>query len=230
MSVKDTKCIAFIPARCGSKSIPLKNIKYFLGKPLIEWCIVAAQESQYVDEIIVSTDCNEIRDCINSMPYSKLVVFDRDPSNATDEASTESAMLDYINRSNCSDDMLFILIQASSPWIQASDLNAAIRQIDTGEIDSLLSVVENHSFLWDSKGHSINYDYANRKRRQDMDKQYQENGSFYINRVGDIRKTNNRLSGKIGYHQMHKFSAFEIDEPADWSLAESLMEKFINKS
>ncbi len=52
--------IALIPARCGSKSIPFKNIKNFCGKPLIYWSLLAAQKSNQIDEIYVATDCEEI--------------------------------------------------------------------------------------------------------------------------------------------------------------------------
>jgi N-acylneuraminate cytidylyltransferase len=57
--------IALIPARCGSKSIPFKNIKNFCGKPLIYWSLLAAQKSNQIDEIYVATDCEEIKSINN---------------------------------------------------------------------------------------------------------------------------------------------------------------------
>ena len=64
--------IAFIPVRCGSKSIPLKNIKSFCNKPLVYWSILALQKSKNIDEIYVATDCDEIKSVVNSFEFSKV--------------------------------------------------------------------------------------------------------------------------------------------------------------
>ena len=221
------KIIAFIPARGGSKSIPLKNIKEFCGKALIAWCLEALDLSR-VDEIIVSSDSDEINNCVAGLNNERLRSFDRDPASATDEASTESAMLDFLNRSEYAAEDIFILVQATSPWTEASHIDQALHVYENEGLDSLLSVVENHSFLWDHKGNSINYDHTNRQRRQDMQKQYQENGAFYINRVGNILRDKNRLSGNIGYYIMPKYSALELDDLEDWDLAESIMHRMID--
>ena len=63
--------IAFIPARCGSKSIKLKNIKPFCNKPLIYWNIKALEESSMIDEIVVATDCNEIKKTVEAFNFKK---------------------------------------------------------------------------------------------------------------------------------------------------------------
>ena len=70
--------IGFIPARCGSKSIPFKNIKIFYGKPLIYWSLLAAQESSKIDQIFLATDCSEIKSIVDSFGFSKVKVYDRD--------------------------------------------------------------------------------------------------------------------------------------------------------
>lgn len=63
--------IAFIPVRGGSKSIPLKNIKPFCGKPLVCWNIEALEQCKEVDEIIVATDSDKIEEVVVSRPYKK---------------------------------------------------------------------------------------------------------------------------------------------------------------
>jgi N-acylneuraminate cytidylyltransferase len=205
----------------------MKNIKPFLGKPLIEWSIQAAQNCDAIDEIIISTDCDEISECVSAMPYSKVILFDRDPATAEDDSSTESAMLDFIHRSDCRDKDLLILMQATSPWTDSKDLDAALGKFEHSGCDSLLSAVPSHSFLWNEGGDSINYDYRNRPRRQDFEAQYQENGAFYINSIENILKYRNRLCGKICFHSMHKFSSLEIDDGIDWEMAEILMAKLL---
>lgn len=217
------KIIAFVPARKGSKGIALKNIRGFAGRPLIQWVLEALQNS-IVDQIVVSTDGSEISETVKAFNYSKVEVFERDASTATDNASTESAMLDYLNRTSHDASSPFVLVQATSPFLKTSDINDALDEYESGHVDSILSVVKNHSFLWDDKGNSVNYDFRKRARRQDMAPQYQENGSFYINTVGNIIRDNNRLSGKIGYYIMDKHTAIELDDLEDWRIAEIIMQ------
>ena len=100
--------LAFIPARGGSKSIPLKNIKMFCGKPLIYWNLLSLQKSS-VDKIIVATDSNQIKNKILSFSFSKVEVYNRIDENATDESSTESVMLEYIESVNIQKKLYFQL-------------------------------------------------------------------------------------------------------------------------
>ena len=90
--------IAFIPVRGGSKSIPLKNIRLINGKPLVYWTAKAACEANCVDKVIIATDSKEIKDIVLSFDFHKLEVYDRDPQNAQDTSSTESVMLEYIEK------------------------------------------------------------------------------------------------------------------------------------
>ena len=77
--------IAFIPVRCGSKSIPFKNIRNFCGKPLIYWNLKALEDSENIDQISVATDCERIKLVVNQFQFSKVVVFERSEKNAKDE-------------------------------------------------------------------------------------------------------------------------------------------------
>ena len=77
--------IAFIPARCGSKSIPFKNIKEFCGKPLIFWNLKALQESKNIDKVFVATDCKKIERVVNSFDFSKVSVYARNSENANEQ-------------------------------------------------------------------------------------------------------------------------------------------------
>ena len=90
------KTIAFIPVRGGSKSIPLKNIKLLCGKPLVLWNVEALEACRQVDEIVVATDSDVIAETVSCGNYRKTKVYRRLAQNATDTASTESVMLEYI--------------------------------------------------------------------------------------------------------------------------------------
>jgi len=219
--------ITFIPVRCGSKSIPFKNIKEFCGKPLVYWNLEALQNSINIDEIFVATDCKEIKDIVNSFKFSKVKVYDRDVQNANDTASTESVMLEFIDKNNFNDDDLFLLVQATSPLTQTKDFDEALEKLKEENADSLLTCVRTKRFYWNEDATPLNYDYNNRPRRQDFDGMLMENGAFYINSIKNIKKEKNRLSGKIAIYEMEEFTAVEIDEEDDWHIAEKFMNKYV---
>lgn len=221
--------IAFIPVRGGSKSIPLKNIKDFCGKPLVYWNVLALQNTSKVNCIVVATDSDEIEECVNAFNFSKVTVYRRSAENANDTASTESVMLEYLelNKDNLNENDIFILAQATSPLTQSSDFEKALKLYFENSYDSLLTCVRQKRFFWNPEGTPKNYDYKNRPRRQDFDGELMENGAFYISTVGGILESKNRLSGKIGIYEMPEYTTIEIDEPEDWMVAEKLMKRYV---
>ena len=218
--------IAFIPARGGSKSILQKNIKVFCGKPLIFWNLQELQNSD-VDEIIVATDSNEIKSIVNSFNFSKVKVYNRSKENAQDVSSTESVMLEYIDSSNISNEDIFMLVQATSPFTQSIHFNEGLELFK--QHDTILTCCESKRFSW-RNGKALNYDIYNRPRRQDHKGTLIENGAFYISSVADIKSTKNRISADIGIYEMPEYTYIEIDEPEDWIVAESLMKRFVLKN
>lgn len=217
---------AFIPVRGGSKSIPLKNIKPFCGKPLVYWTARAANDASGVDRVIIASDSKEILTTAESFGLEKVKLYERDPVNAQDGSSTESVMLEYIHSAGLGDDEVFILVQATSPLTTARNIDEALRLYHGGSYDSLLTCSRTKRFFWNQDGTPINYDYRARPRRQDFDGTLMENGAFYVSTVKAIRESGCRLSGKIGVYEMPEYCGVEIDEPSDWGTAEELMRKY----
>lgn len=223
--------VAFIPVRGGSKSIPLKNIKPICGKPLVYWSIKAACECKNIDRVYVATDSKKIKETIQSFKseqeeFSKIEVIGRSAESASDTASTELAMLEFANQFEFDN---IVLIQATSPLIQASDVERGFETFATYGTDSVLSVVRQKRFHWsdDDKGyaHPTNYDVYHRPRRQEFDGYLVENGAFYITSKKDLMSSKNRISGNIKAVEMSEDTFFEIDEPSDWVIIEALMRK-----
>lgn len=214
--------IGFVPVRCGSKSIPMKNIKMFCGKPLVYWCLKALQNCKEIDIIVVSTDCEEIKSIVSEFKIDKVVFHDRKAENALDESSTEAVMLEYLEEYKPQSSSLFVLVQATNPFIKSSDLEVGLNLVKSSNYDSVLSCSIFKRFIWDRSGQPINYDYRQRPRRQDFKGSLIENGAFYINSVGNILGNRNRLSGKIGIVEMADYTFHELDEPLDWELGEMI--------
>lgn len=223
------KTVAIIPVRGGSKSIPLKNIKYMHNRPLVFWTLDAAINCPYIDEVYISTDSLEIKNtvqCYDRETYGKLHVINRSLESATDIAPTEAVMLEFVDKveSDC-----IVLLQATSPLTESIHLNEALTSYRKNNYDSMLSVVNQKRFIWKKDdrnlGLPINYDPFSRPRRQDFGGYYVENGAFYITKTDLLKNTKNRISGSIGLYEMPEETYFEIDEPADWIVIESLLRK-----
>lgn len=218
--------IVFIPARGGSKSIPLKNIKAINGKPLIYWTSKAAEDARCVDKIIIATENEKIKETVLNFGFKKIEVYDRDPENARDESSTESVMIEYIKKSGLNPEDNFFLIQATSPLLKPEYIDEMYGEYINSGADSIFSGVREKQFHWIETPQGvnpINYDYRNRPRRQDFQGIIAENGACYINKVKNILKDNCRLSGKITVYEMPPQTGFEIDEESDWIIVEQLM-------
>lgn len=218
--------IGFIPVRCGSKSIPLKNIKLLGGKPLVYWVTLALTGSKHIDEVIIATDCRQIIDAINQFKLPKIKIYERKSENASDTSTTESVLLEYIDqRIDLKKEDIFCLAQATSPFTQSEQIDAAFDLYINRGYDSMLSVVRTKRFFWSENGLPLNYDYHQRPRRQEFKGMLMENGAFYLNRIKDIVQEKNRLSGNIGLFEMPDYTALELDEPDDWSIAELFIKR-----
>lgn len=221
------KVIAFIPVRGGSKSIPLKNIKLFCGKPLVYWNVEALQHSSNISKIVVATDSDEIKEVVSAFGFDKVEIYDRSDENASDTASTENVILEYLNQTALDNSDIFMLVQATSPLTESLHFEEALQMFSQGNYDSILTCVRYYRFFWNEDGTSKNYDYRERPRRQNFKGELMENGAFYINTIENIKKTKNRLSGRIGIYEMPEYTSMEIDEPDDWKILESLMYKYV---
>jgi len=219
--------IAFVPARCGSKSIKFKNIKKFCGKPLIYWSLLTLQKANLVDEIYVASDCDEILNIVDEFGFKKVNLYKRDKSNAQDNSSSEAVMLEFLQKKNFDDDDMFLLVQVTSPTTTSQDINNAIDKLKAQNKDSLLSVVREKKFFWNDDFNPINYDFKSRPRRQDFNGVLLENGAFYINKVKNILRDKNRLSGEVCFYEMKDYNSIDIDEQIDWEIAETYMKEYV---
>lgn len=224
------KTIAIIPARGGSKGIPRKNLTPVCGMPLIAWSVIQAIEASSIDTVYVSSDDDEILRVAESFGAQPIK---RPFDISGDTATSESAWIHAINTIEESGELLNLIVgmQATSPIRESRDIDCAVAEYHNKGYDSLMSANEIEDFhIWkiseQDQAESVNYDYKNRKRRQDMQPKYLENGSFYIFKPQLIKKFNNRLSGHIGLYVMEKYKMFQIDELTDIPFCEGVMKQY----
>lgn len=223
---------AIILARGGSKGIPRKNIIDFCGKPLIAWTIENCLEGG-ASSVWVSSDSDEILQ-VGETYGAKSIKRPDDISG--DFATSESAWahaIDYIERLNGKIDWV-LAPQITSPLREAKDIQLGIQKAAEEVYDSMFSCsIAEDLFFWQKNEsgifESVNYDWRNRKRRQDIPEQYIENGSFYIFKPEVLRAKQNRFGDKIGTVEMEFWKLFEIDSMNDMKMCSALMKEFILK-
>jgi N-acylneuraminate cytidylyltransferase len=229
MRRKSGRTVAVIAARGGSKGIPNKNLLDLCGKPLIAWTVVQAAAARGVDVVAVSSDSDSI---LSAAEAAGAVGVRRPDEISGDLASSESAWLHALESL---DGWLgpferIVALQATSPIREASDIERALEAFDREELDSLFSVCEVEDYFnWrigESGPEPINYDYHNRRMRQQIEKRYLENGSFYVFVPSLLREKQNRLGGRIGMHLMDRHKMFQIDRLEDVKLCAAIMRSY----
>jgi N-acylneuraminate cytidylyltransferase len=218
--------VAIIPARGGSKGIPLKNIQLVGGKPLLAHTIEDARRSRVITRVVVSTDHAGI--AAVAREHGVEVIW-RPPDISDDAADSESALLhslDYLKHTEGYEPHLVVFLQATSPLRAPEDIDQAIAQFDREGADSLFSSCAVHGFVWRQEAErlsSFTYDYRHRRRRQDAPRDLIENGSIYLFKPWVLREHNNRLGGKIATYAMDPINSFQVDQQRDLKLMEQLL-------
>lgn len=218
--IKGKKIIAFIPARGGSKGIKNKNILEIHGKPLIAYTIEAAKESVYIDDIVVSTDSEQIKSIAEE--YGAWLPFLRPSELAEDETSTLDVVLHTIatlKAQGYTYDIL-LLLQPTSPLRTGQDIDGALDVFVRNKYQPVAAVskVSDHPLLMrkvkeNGKMEKI-LSVQSSVRRQDMPVYYKINGSIYINLVTDLSQNTSFNDNPIPYI-MADNHAIDIDDELD---------------
>ncbi|QDG78109.1 cytidylyltransferase domain-containing protein [Labrenzia sp. PHM005] len=213
-----------IPARGGSKGIPGKNIKPFLGLPLVAHSIRAAQAAETVSDVIVSSDDDEILAVAREYGAEGLK---RPDDISGDEASSESAVLHAISETEaCQAADTIVFLQCTAPLTSAAEIDQVVRTRGEKDADTAFSVVEVHAFLWqiaeDGSGIGINHDASKpRQRRQERPQEFRETGAIYALRKGGFVKAGERFFGRSVPVVLPDAVEIDLDTPRDWLALEA---------
>ena len=219
-----SETVAVIPARGGSKGIPRKNLRRVGGIPLVARAITNALAATRIDRVVVSTDDAEIAAVAREWGAE---VVERPSGISGDTSGSESALehaLDVLSARGVRPGIL-AFVQATSPFIDPRDLDAAVGRVAAGEYDSVFSAVESWGFLWRTGvegATGINHDLRTRPRRQDRELEYLETGAFYVMDAAGFRDAHHRFFGRIGVAVVPEFTAVEIDTLEQLELANAI--------
>ncbi|MEG1998640.1 MAG: pseudaminic acid cytidylyltransferase [Bacteroidales bacterium] len=219
------KNIAIIPARGGSKRIPRKNIKQFLGKPIIAYSIEAAIKSELFDEVMVSTDDKEIAEI--AVKYGAKVPFMRSSENSNDYATTYDVINEVLYKygENGINFDYVSCIYSTAPFITPERILEAFEKMKSDNVDSIFTCVQ-YSYpvqrglcIKSGKIEMLSPQYKN-SRSQDLDAVYHDAGQFYISKAKELLENKSFWSKNTGAVILSELEVQDLDTETDWALAE----------
>jgi N-acylneuraminate cytidylyltransferase len=224
----DSRVVAIIPARGGSKGIPKKNLKPVGSYSLLARSIKSASDSNLIDLVVVSTDDEDIKK--EALAFGATVIH-RPKELSEDGSSSESALIHALAEleSQGVNPEVVVFIQATSPFIRAKDLDRAVERVLSGEGDVCFSAFETYAFLWKdgvNGAEGVNHDHRFRPRRQDREPHFQETGAFYVMRAKGFLEAGYRFFGKAITQEVSEESGLEIDNHEQLEIARALAHLF----
>jgi pseudaminic acid cytidylyltransferase len=230
------KNLCIIPARGGSKRIPRKNIKEFLGKPIITYSIVAALQSNLYDEVMVSTDDVEIAEIAKL--YGANVPFTRSVLNSNDFATTSDVIVEvlgwYKEQGRKFDNVC--CCYATAPFVTATRLHEGYEKLTTQKATSVFPVVAFDYPIWrslkidQSRRLQMNWPEHLNARSQDLPKAYHDAGQWYWINVDAFLKTKTLFTENTFGLELSPLEVQDIDNEHDWKLAELKYKLFKNEN
>ncbi|MDP3999604.1 MAG: acylneuraminate cytidylyltransferase family protein [bacterium] len=222
------KILAVIPARAGSKRIPNKNIRNFLGKPLIAYTIQQTLKVPFVDRALVDTDSPKI--AAIARRYGAEAPFLRPANLATDTASANDALLHLLSRLKNEENYVpdyILYLQTTSPLRELKDIEDCWKLMRTSNATSVLTVCSTHPRLYymDNKQNII---LVNGSEKQSTNVQqwrpaYILNGCFvYIVKTSAFLKERSVITKNTKAVVCDKWRSVDLDTPEDWAIAELL--------
>lgn len=227
------KNLCIIPARGGSKRIPRKNIKPFMGKPILAYSIEAALQSNLFDEVMVSTDDEEI--VAVAKKFGASVPFLRSEETANDYAGLNEVIAEVIKRykelGKDFDNVCCIL--STAPLLQSSDLKASYQKLIETDFECVYPIVEFsypilRSLVFNPQGEIVMKwpEYSN-TRSQDLEPCYHDAGSFYWIDAKAYERDYSFDSLKCSGYILDSIKVQDIDTESDWQFAE-MKYQFLN--
>jgi CMP-N,N'-diacetyllegionaminic acid synthase len=220
--------LAIVPARGGSKRIPNKNIKDFLGKPLIAYTIKQALDCEFISRVIVDTDSRKISDI--SKKYGAEVPWLRPKSLATDKTNYVDSLLYNLRRlkrdQNYAPDYVMIM-QTTSPLREVEDIIKCLKLMKKGKATTVLTICETHPRLYhlgkDNFIKLVNGSERKSTNIQDWPEAYILNGCFvYLVKTSALLKEKIVITKKTKALVCDKWRSIDLDTKEDWAIAEFL--------
>lgn len=232
--IDENRVLAIVPARKGSKGLPLKNVRPLEGHPLLAWPIMAANNSSYIDKVIISTDDQNFADI--AVGYGAECPFLRPEELATDTASSIDFIIHAIEQLSQVGEKFdwIVLLEPTSPLTMSSDIDSALELLSksSSDADSVVGVslleTAHPAFTVKVQKSGLIKPYMSNNfkelpRRQDLEELYCLDGSLYITKVDALLDTKAFCHDRTLPFITERYKSFEVDDLVDFVCIEAIM-------
>lgn len=209
----------------NSERVPNKNLKEFAGNPLYHRVINSLLASKYIDQIVINTDSDAIKNDVNKNFDQRVVINDR-PKEIIGDFVSMNKIIEY-DISQVEAD-IYLQTHSTNPLLKTDSIDAAIEKMivflsESANYDSIFSVTKLQTRLYEENGEPFNHNPEELLRTQDLVPLYEENSNFYIFTKSSFNNAGQKRIGRKPFmYEIDKLEAVDIDEPQDFMIAESL--------
>ena len=231
--INDKSILAFIPGKTGSVGLPNKLFKTIGGYSLLEWTLLAAMHSRYIDKVVTSSNDPRIKEAVESFSSNKerCEFLQRPDELCSPVSKTEEAIKHLLTFYGNYD--YLIMLQGTSPCRRMQLIDKCIETLVRGNYDSLITVKKTTPFFWRKDritGDAFpSYSLKDRPMRQELlesDYQFFDNGNIYITKIECFRESGLRVSGTTCLYETPEFESMQIDDQEDFDMMSSLFNTF----
>ncbi len=216
-----SKVLAVIPARGGSKSIKLKNVRDVCGKPLLYYQVKNALDAKLVDTVVLATDSDVIAATVKNIFGELVRVVMRPPEISHDLSKTEETLAYVLNELGKDDYGVIVTLEPTNPLNRPEYVDDCIRLLIEDNYDSACCVTDDYGFFLDTPEERELL--IERPMHQNIRPRTRETGNCWATKVTLLLEERNRLGGKIGTVKIAEADACHLDGETDWRIAEALL-------
>ena len=219
---------AIVPMRHNSERVKGKNYRPLGGIPLFAHIVRTLLDCPSISQVVVDTDSPTIKKRV-AKEFDGVLVIDRPKGLRSGDTPMNDVLLHTIQHVDAD---LYLQTHSTNPLLTVESIETAIAKFRAagGRNDSLFSVTRLQQRLWDAMGQPINHDPAVLMRTQDLTPIYVENSCLYLFSKSSLQASGNRIGKSPMMFEIDKLEAHDIDDEADFALAEMLYQRRQNQS
>lgn len=221
--VEAQKIVALLPMKAHSERVKNKNFRELDGKPLFRWMLDTLLSVTEISAVVINTDARDVLLDHGLEASDRVIIRDRKDELCGDMVSMNSILADDIEHVPAD---IYLMTHTTNPLLSAETVRDALGEyrdkLRAGVADSLFTVKRFQTRFYREDGSPVNHDPANLLRTQDLEPWYEENSNLYIFSAASFRASGARIGNKPVMYETPALESVDIDEQADWDLAEAL--------
>lgn len=220
---KSQSLTALLPMKANSVRVKSKNFRDIAGKPLFRWILDTLLAVDEIDNIVINTDARTILEengLSDGDANGRIIIRDRKPEICGDFVSMNLVLEDDIDNHESD---LYFMTHTTNPLLTPQTIREMLDYYASEDVDSLFTVNAHQTRFYTGAAKPINHDPDNLIRTQDLDPYLEENSVGYIFSRESFKSTQARIGKKPAMFATPRLESVDIDEKADWFMAESLL-------